>query len=294
MKKVLFFIIFYCFKIFSFEVVVVGGGVSGLNASLALLKEGVEVLTIEGRKPSYITKSSLVKNLENPVSGKNLIDSLKEEILKKGGKIIKKDLFFVDFSKKPFVLKVDNFFKKSIKAKFVIIATGSRLKDCYNVKRFLGRGVYNCPKCDGFLFKGKEVAIIGNRDKVLKEAEELLKFAKKVYVVTDGNFKEKEGIVFIDKRNVKNIKKKGDKFKIGKNILDGIFFSFENLPNSEIFKGQIELDKKGFIVLKKGRETSKKGVFAAGNIVKVGNAIKAQKEGIQAAKEILKFYKIKK
>src|SRR2546426_1129920 len=153
-------------------------------------------------------------------------------------------------------------------------------------KRLLGRGLSTCATCDGFFFRGKEIAVVGGGDSAMEEAGFLSKFATKVSVVhrrdalraskimqdrarknpkisfvMDSSVEEVLGTVKVEGIRLRNHQTgKGTDLSI-----DGLFVAIGHVPNTRIFKDQIELDKAGYIVTKGGSRTSLPGVFAAGD-----------------------------
>jgi thioredoxin reductase (NADPH) len=321
MKKIfiIFFIIFLSNFLYSktYPVVIIGGGVGGLSCSINL--KDVDHLIIDGKNPSSISKSSNIKNWEIEISGKNLIKNLRNQV---NGKIVKREAIGVDFSKNPFVIEIQNFQgkKEKIKAMSCVIATGARAKilDIGKMKRFLSKGVFTCVLCDGFLYKNKIVAVIGKGKSAILNALHLSNIAKKVYVIVEEDLRKvsgmdrkvfmKKNIIFLNNSKVESFKKLKDEncefenyeFEIGikkygdlkKILVNGIFLSLGYQPNSEIFKSHLELNKEGYIVLKKGQQTSKEGIFAIGDVVNIEKkATNAKRDGKEAAKEVYDYLK---
>ncbi len=319
----LFIIIFIAFfaKIFANEIypsVIIGGGVGGLTAGLYLARGGISPIIIEGKQGSQITEAYMVENWpgEEKISGMKLIEKLKKQAVNNGCVVIPKEVVSVDFSRKPFKIILKDPFQdkeETIFSNSCIIATGSRSKklnadgeDAYNAK-----GVSYCALCDGSLYKNKVVAVVGGGDSALTEAFYLSNLAKKVYVLvrkadfkTTSDKKNKElllqrsnvEVLFNsevssingDGENVTEIvlKEKGRKLPV-----DGVFVAIGSVPNTSIFKGQIDLDKEGYIILKNGKQTSREGVFAIGDVTRHENkqAIIAASDGAEGAIESQKY-----
>jgi len=192
-------------------------------------------------------------------------------------------------------------------AKSIIIATGAKALwlGLESEQRLRGKGVSACATCDGFFFKDKVVAVVGGGDTAMEEALTLTKFAKKVYIIhRRAEFRASK---IMQERVLKNPKieviwnneveevlgetrVEGVKLKTQKLNLDGVFIAIGHKPDTEIFKDQIELDKKGYIVVK-NYMTSVPGVFAAGDCVdyKYRQAATAVGMGVAAALEAEKY-----
>jgi thioredoxin reductase (NADPH) len=220
----------------------------------------------------------------------------------------------VDFSKQPFVIRLEN--KDEIQARTVIIASGAsaRLLGLPSESRLMGRGVSACATCDGFFFRDKEVVIVGGGDTALEEAIFLTKFASKVTVVhrrdelraskiMQDRALAHEKIDFIwdsviseilgeDGGLVKGVRIKNVKSNEESEFpCEGVFIAIGHDPNTKIFQGEIELDDKGYIVLMGKSQTSVPGVYAAGDVVDpvYKQAVTAAGMGCMAALDAERF-----
>jgi thioredoxin reductase (NADPH) len=301
------------------NVVIIGGGVGGLTAGIYLARLGIKPIIIEGEKNSLITKSPSVENWpgETKISGFELIEKLREQALLNGAIIKKAKVIEVEFSKRPFKIISRDIFNENIEeiwAENCIIATGITLKrlNVLGEEKYFGNGVYTCALCDGAIFKGKKVAVIGSGNTAILDALYLSNLSKKVLLILRGksfrkgvdrkNLKKlvkRDNVEIIYKSNVISfrgdenelneieIKKEG---KVKRISIDGVFLAIGGTPNSEIFKEELELDEKGYIVLKNGKETSKKGVFAIGDVVnREKQAIFAAADGAEVALVLGKY-----
>jgi thioredoxin reductase (NADPH) len=192
----------------------------------------------------------------------------------------------VDFSERPFKVKT---YAGSYLADTVIISTGAtpRNLEVPGEKEFTGRGVSYCGTCDGFFFKDKEVVVIGGGDSALEEGTFLTRFANKVTLVhrrdelrgsaiLQQRAKENPKMEFIWDTVIKNINGNGNGtvssvqlqgVKDGRQTefpTDGVFIFIGHTPNTGIFRGQLDMDPKGYLVVNRYMETSIPGVFAAG------------------------------
>lgn len=208
------------------------------------------------------------------------------QALKFGTEFIEKEATEVNFSTRPFKIFVNESIYES---KAVIVATGmiQRKLGLDSEDRLLGRGVFVCATCDALLYEDKKVAVIGGGDSALQEALDLSKYARQVFLIhRRSNFTANKDLIVKIKNNsiiqiLKNTiveeifgEKKVEAIKI-KNLesniiteikLDGVLIAIGWIPNTKIYKNQLELDSKGYI-FSKGTKTSVKGVFAAGEII---------------------------
>ena len=197
-----------------------------------------------------------------------------------------------------------------------IIASGARAKllGIEAEKKYMGRGVSTCATCDGAFYKGKEIIVVGGGDSAMEEATFLTKFATKVYLVhrretfraskimQDRALSNKkieviydttiedilgndEGVEAVRLKNVQS-------GKITEKRIDGVFFAIGHSPNTELFKGQVDLDRVGYIVTKpRSTETNIPGVFACGDVQdhKYRQAVTAAGSGCMAALDAEKY-----
>jgi len=227
----------------------------------------------------------------------------------------------VDFSKWPYSIKTKNIHNNEIhsrKALSCIVAMGAT-QELLNIpgiqgnNNYWGKGISSCAICDGGLYKNKIVGIVGSGDKAITEAYYLSNIAKEVLMfIRKDKLKSKNKLSqeINSKKNIKifyntEIKEvKGDnekltslvtfndKEKAEKNLnVDGLFIAIGSKPNSQIFEKQLELDSTEHIILKKDQETSKKGIFAVGDIAdpKYKQAISAAGDGCKAALQVQNF-----
>ncbi len=301
----------------TYPVIILGGGVGGLTSALYFSRAGIIPCVIEGSSPGgMIIQSHLVQNWpgEKGISGSDLIEKIKNQVMDNGCEFKQEDVVSVDFSKSPFLTYVKDFIDPNkiitYRATTCIIAMGT-VSNKLNVegeKDYWGKGVSNCAICDGSLYRDKIVAVIGGKDSSVDEALYLSNLAKKVFVV----FRKDEIVcsdahkmkTLIDKKNVEFISNsvvneiKGNEDEVNliniKNIktnenrslsVDGVFLAIGSKPNTQIFKGQIKLDENGYIIVNDNKETSIKGVFAIGDIVdsQYRQAITASAAGAMAS-----------
>jgi thioredoxin reductase (NADPH) len=271
-----------------YDNIIIGAGPAGLSAALYSARAGKKVLLLDKATPGgQIYLSSLVENYPGVKStdGQKLVEIMLEQVKSFGAEV------------KPFneVLETD-LKAKTVKTKdaeyhaeSIIIATGNRWKKL-NVpgeEKFVGRGVSYCATCDGPFFKNQTVAVIGGGNTAVEEGLHLTNFASKVilvhrreelraekYIADKALNHEKmeflwnsEVVSINGNEKVESLTVKNNKTNEEKTIeLGGVFIFVGMLPNSEMFKGQIDLDERGYIVTNEKMQTSLPGVYAAGDV----------------------------
>lgn len=295
--------------------VILGGGVGALTSAIYLGRAGLEPVVVQGPTPGgLLTQSHSVQNWpgELEIDGHSLTEKIRAQAKANGARILEGEVTGVDFSKHPFTITMRSLQdqkERELQAETVIVAMGT-LPNFLGVdgeKKYWGKGITNCAICDGSLYKNRVVGVVGGGDAAVLEALYLSNIAKEVDVfVRKGAFKaieEKRLETLLAKPNVKvfyetavaEIKGDGEKIthvvvKKGKEgisevPLDGLFLAIGSTPNSQLFGKSLELDKKGYIRLKKDQQTSIDGVYAIGDIVDpvYKQAISAAGDGAKAA-----------
>ncbi|MBI4261940.1 thioredoxin-disulfide reductase [Candidatus Uhrbacteria bacterium] len=273
-----------------YNVIIIGSGPAGLTAAIYAARANLEPLVIAGATPGgQLMVTSDVENypgFPNGIQGPELMQLFREQALRFGTTLINADIVSADLRRYPFSLSTSD---TTYQCKSVIIATGATAKwiGLDSETRLRGKGVSACATCDGFFFRGKRVAVVGGGDAALEEANFLTKFATSVTVIhrrdalraskiMQDRAKANPKISFIWNSEV--IEVLGDTHVTGlklKNVrtdermnvqTDGLFVAIGHEPNTSIFKGQLDLDVKGYMVVHDHTRTSVDGVFTAGDV----------------------------
>ncbi|EKR62946.1 thioredoxin-disulfide reductase [Leptospira weilii str. 2006001853] len=281
------------------KIVIIGSGPAGHTAAIYAARANLNPVMYEGfmaggiAAGGQLTTTTEVENFPgfpNGIDGTQLTQLFREQSVKYGTKILTQTITKVDFSSKPFQLWSD---EELIEAETVIIATGATAKRMHVIGEdtYWQRGISACAVCDGALpiYRNKELAVVGGGDSAVEEASHLTKFASKVYLVhrraslRASKIMQKRAtthpkIEIIWNSQVKEAK--GD----GKNLtaltledttngqkkelsVGGLFYAIGHKPNTDIFKGILDLDESGYIKTVPGStKTSIEGVFAAGDV----------------------------
>ncbi|MBN2122048.1 thioredoxin-disulfide reductase [Candidatus Micrarchaeota archaeon] len=271
-----------------YDVIIIGAGPSGLTSAIYCGRAGLSTLVLEkGFCGGQIYLSSLVENYPGVKStdGATLIATMVSQAKSFGAQILENSpVTEVDLEGK--TVKTE---KADYSADSIIISTGNRWRKLGvpGESELVGRGVSYCATCDGPFFKGKEVAVIGGGDSAIEEAMYLTKFASRVYVIhrRDKLRAEKyvqeqafanEKLEFLWDTQVKEIAGSGKVEKLSLENsktnettgleVSGVFIYIGMLPNTEMFKGALETDERGYIKTNERMQASIKGVYAAGDV----------------------------
>jgi thioredoxin reductase (NADPH) len=275
------------------NVVIIGSGPAGLTAAIYSARANLSPLMIEGKEPGgQLTLTTLVENFPGfpeGVLGPDLIDNMRKQAQHFGTEVLTGFVHKVDFSKQPFKVWYGD---TEVEAKTVIISTGSSAKliGLESELKLMGHGVSTCATCDGFFFRGKKIGIVGGGDSAMEEATFLTKFATEVNLIhrrdtlraskimqdrAMANPKIKfhwntavEEVVGTPQTGVTGLRLLNLQTK-AKSDLDvhGLFIAIGHNPNTEIFKGQIDLNETGYIKTQgSSTRTNIPGVFACGDV----------------------------
>ncbi|TMI15907.1 thioredoxin-disulfide reductase [Candidatus Bathyarchaeota archaeon] len=298
-----------------YDVIIIGSGSAGYTAAIYSCRAGRKTLLIAGSIPGgQLMLTSDVENFPGfpeSIVGPELMEQMRKQAERFGPEIVYDDASDVDFKSRPFNVTVG---KKTYEGKTVIISTGANAKwlGIPSETKFRGHGVSSCATCDGYFFKEKNVVVVGGGDTAMEEATFLANIAKKVTVVHRRDKLRASQIMqerslrnpkisfvwdsvvkeILGDNNVTGVTSKN--LKTGKEQLlktDGVFVAIGYEPNTSIFKGQIDLDPKGYIITHKETETNLPGVFAAGDVrdFRYRQAITAAADGCKAAMDADRF-----
>jgi thioredoxin reductase (NADPH) len=275
------------------NVIVIGSGPAGLTAALYAARANLQPLVIEGAAP--YGQLMLTTDVENypgfpeGILGPELMEKFRAQAERFGSKFITADATRVDFTRVPFVVEVG---ETTYEANSVIVSTGAkaRMLDIPGERELLGRGVSTCATCDGFFFRGRDLVVVGGGDSAMEEAIFLTKFSPNVTIVhrrdalraskiMQDRAHANDKISFVwdsavdevvgSEGAVTGVKLKNVKTdEVTDFATNGLFIAIGHDPNTQLFKGQLELDDNGYIVVQHPRtQTSIPGVFACGDVV---------------------------
>ncbi len=279
------------------DIIIIGSGPAGLTAAIYTARANLKPLVIEGEISStgdqpggQLMLTTEVENFpgfEHGIQGPELMTTMRAQAERFGAEMLTAKVTRVDFSSQPFSVFVE---ETEYRAKAVIISTGARslMLNLPAEQRLLGHGLSTCATCDGFFFRGKEIAVVGGGDSAMEEANFLTKFASKVTVIHRRDTLRASKIM--QDRALANPK---IEFKWNSAVVDlvgeqsleaavledtvtgerstlavsGLFVAIGHVPNTDLFKGQVELDGQGYLATVPGRSlTNVDGVFGCGDV----------------------------
>jgi len=291
------------------KVIIIGSGPAGLTAALYAARANLNPIIFEGMQPGgQLTITTEVENYPGfveGIQGPELMDIMRKQAHRVGAKSIFKEITKVDFSSRPF--KMETYEKEQYTADAVIISTGAsaKLLGIESESKYMGFGVSACATCDGFFFKNQKVLVVGGGDTAMEEATYLTKHASEVTVVhRREGFRASQIMLDRAKKNPKikfelnkTVKEVVGKEENGRKLMtgvilentvdksteqidvDGLFIAIGHKPNTDLFKGILDMDETGYLKVQSGSaRTNIEGVFAAGDV-----ADKTYRQAITAA-----------
>lgn len=306
-----------------YDVAILGGGPAGLTAGIYTSRALLSTIIFAGDPPGgQLTTASEVENFPGfpqGILGSELIQKITEQAQKFGSKIVNANIVSVSGTfQERFTVTLES--KEVFTARALIIATGASAKwlGLKTEQEFRGKGVSACATCDGFFFKGKEVAVVGAGDAALQEAIFLTRFASKVHILVRKPQDEMRACKTSQEKALSNPKIEfhcctellevlgapdGGKI-LGVKIInnktkevtvlpqiEGVFIAIGHAPNTEFLRGFVDLNDEGYIVSHDLTKTSQEGVFVAGDVsdARYKQAVTAAGLGCMAALDLERF-----
>lgn len=302
------------------KVLIIGSGPAGYTAGIYAGRANLSPVIYEGDQPGgQLTQTTEIENFPGypqGVDGNEMMSHLREQAQRFGAEIKSRKIAKVDFSKRPFRCEDER--GEVIEAETVIISTGASAKylGLDDEEKYRGLGVSACATCDGFFYRKKKVAVVGGGDTACEEALYLSSLAEKVYMIVRKDYLRASDVMrrrVMEKKNIEILfncnaeglygedgvegvhvvrhlgSEKEERFDVA---VDGFFLAIGHRPNTEIFRGQIELDAEGYIVVAAPTtKTNVPGVFAAGDCADpiYRQAVSAAGTGCRAAIDAERF-----
>ena len=299
------------------NVVIIGSGCAGNTAAIYTARANLKPLVVSGHEAGgQLSLTTLVENFPGfpeGIMGPELVENMKKQAQNFGAEYLHGAVVDTDFSKRPFRISVEG---EWIETRTLIIASGAsaRWLGLESEYKLIGRGVSSCATCDGFFYRDKRIMVVGGGDSAMEEANFLTRFGRDVTLVhrrdefraskimldrarhnpkikflmntvVDEVHDVTEGVVTaVTLRNLKT----GEAWR---QDVDGFFVAIGHIPNTKMFKGQIETDPDGYIISKGGARTNIAGIFHAGDVQDRAyrQAITASGAGCMAAIEAERF-----
>lgn len=297
------------------SVIIIGSGPAGMTAAIYTGRANLSPLVLTGSmvggQPSITNEIENYPGFPEGTTGAELVDRVHRQAERFGARMEYDEVVDADLRVHPFRIKT---YGKEFQAKALIVASGasSRKMGVPGEVELIGHGVSYCGTCDGFFFRGREIVVVGGGDSALEEALFLTRFASRVRLihrrhqlragyVLQERARRNEKIEFIWNSIVTQVNGTGEVESVMlKNVVtgeeselptEGVFVFIGHTPNSEIFRGQLDMDENGYIVTDKLTHTNVRGVFAAGEVADpvFRQNVTSAAEGARAAIEANKW-----
>ena len=274
------------------NVVIIGSGCAGNTAAVYTARAGLKPLVIQGLEVGG--QLSLTTEVENfpgfpeGINGPDLVENIKKQAERFGATYLTGEVVEAQLSTRPFRLKVEN---EWIETRTLIVASGAKARwlDLPSEQRLIGHGVSSCATCDGFFYRDKKIMVVGGGDSAMEEANFLTRFGREVALVHRRDSfraskimldraKANPKIEFVMNTGIDEVFDEGQNLVTGvtlRNLItgdtyrrdvDGLFIAIGHIPNTQVFKGQLDLDPDGYLLSAGGARTNIKGVFHAGDV----------------------------
>ena len=299
-----------------YNVVIIGSGCAGLTAAIYAARANLKPLVLDGHEPGG--QLSLTTHVENfpgfpeGIMGPELIENMRKQAQKFGTEFKAGAVTEVDLSNRPFKITAG---KDIFETKALIVAAGAsaRLLGLKNEKALIGYGVSTCATCDGYFFRGKDIAVVGGGDSAMEEAVFLSRYASKVHLIHRRN-EFRASKIMIDRARanekvqfetpyvveeivapeglVTSARLRNTETQEQREIeVHGIFVAIGHVPNTTVFKGKLDMDENGYLIAKHGSLSNVPGVFIAGDVQdhRYRQAVTAAGSGCMAALDAEKF-----
>ncbi len=276
------------------KVLIIGSGPAGFTAGIYASRANLRPILFEGEQPGgQLTQTTEIENFPgypDGVQGMQMMNELRDQAVRFGTQVLSRTITEVDFSERPFRCTDDR--GEVYTAETVIICTGASAKylGLPDEEKYRGLGVSACATCDGFFYRKKDVAVVGGGDTACEEALYLSTLCRKVYMIVRKDYLRASKVMrqrVMDKENIeilfrcntvglfgedgvegaRIVRDMGTELEERFDIaIEGFFLAIGHKPNTDIFKGQIEVDELGYIKTEAPyTSTNVPGVFAAGD-----------------------------
>jgi len=299
------------------NVIIIGSGCAGLTAAIYAARANLSPLVVDGYEPGgQLTLTTMVENypgFPDGILGPELIENMRKQAQRFGAEFKAGAVTAVDLSRPPFRVAAG---KETYECKTLIVAAGAsaRLLGLDSERKLMGHGVSTCATCDGYFCRGKEVVVVGGGDSAMEEGIFLTKFASRVTIlhrrrefraskIMLERARRNEKIRFVAPAIVEDVLdparqaveavkiRNVETGKISTLPAEALFIAIGHEPNTQVYRGQLEMDPAGYLVTKNGTSTSVEGVFAAGDVQdhRYRQAVTAAGSGCMAAMDAEKF-----